>query len=319
MLFLFLFFILVLGFRGTDSGNDTQSYINMFHDISQGNPGSFVFQSKEYLYIKSTELILFLGGGFREYLIFSAFLMFVPILYVLKKTNSINVLTVSAFLALGPFFFFHSGIRQAIAISFFSLSTLFLIQGLKFRSALFFVIAANFHISVILACPFLLAIRWKYNKWLYYFILTFSFLVSFRPQLLVNIILFASSIIPEKYRVFLTEGLSYNSTSLGIKSIFVFMLGLMLVFCLSKESNKIRTYIFNLSFLYVVLYNFLGNVLILSRVPIYYVVFFVVSLSFVFDYFSVRAQYFIKYAVFICFFVFYIRALFTDPYGVMVG
>ncbi|WP_162598371.1 EpsG family protein [Vibrio rumoiensis] len=318
-LLVFLLFILIFGLRGMETGNDTKSYIDMFYDISQGNPDSFVFQSKEYLYIKSTEFVIFLGGDFRAYLIFSAILMFTPILYVLKETNSINAITLAAFLALGPFFFFHSGIRQAIAISFYSLSILFLIRGLIFRFILFLVVAANFHISVLLALPFIIAIKWKYNKWIYYGLLFISFLISFRPQTLVSIVYIGLSVIPEKYQIFLISGLSYNNTSLGIKSVFLFMLGIILVFCLSREFNRFKIYILNLSFLYIVLYNLFGNILILSRIPIYYVVFFVASLSFVFDFFDSKSKLSVRFLVFVCLFVFYIRVLFTDPYSVMVG
>lgn len=147
----FILLFIVTAFRADTVGTDTSSYIAMFKTQRYDVDIEVGFQS----FLNFVNLFT---SNYTVFLLTVTSLQYVT-LYRFIKLNSRDVpLSLFLFLSLGFFFFYLSGMRQSIAISFFLLSLHYYLLRSYLVSLLLISIAGLFHITVLVFIPLMLII-----------------------------------------------------------------------------------------------------------------------------------------------------------------
>lgn len=116
LVFFFIFFLL-LAFRSIDMGADTLNYLYYFNHFGQ-NSWFYVFNyDGDVGYILLNKIIYSLGGDFRFFLMFVAFITVLPFAIFYYKESENSLFTISLFVNVSIFTMFFSGLRQTIAFS----------------------------------------------------------------------------------------------------------------------------------------------------------------------------------------------------------
>ncbi len=142
-------FVLV-GWRGTTVGPDTKNYLFYYnYGIYGDDPRDF-----EALFEAWNEYLFSLGLSNRAFLIVCAVFSIGLVLYVLWHDSSFKVLTVTLFLVAFEWSFYLTGLRQALAMGFFTIGVYFFKDFYLLRS--FMDITVKLQIRTILSFVFLL-------------------------------------------------------------------------------------------------------------------------------------------------------------------
>ncbi len=148
--------------RALEVGTDTENYRDMFvykrhvglsvADFIGGiEPGFVIFQ----------KIMQSLTENFTTFL-FSIALFIVSIyLYLTKKISENFGISMFVFISLGIYIFFFNGARQAMAAAVYGFAILPLIRGNFVKYALFVILAASFHKTVIIMLPLYFVFRQK--------------------------------------------------------------------------------------------------------------------------------------------------------------
>lgn len=155
-----LLFILT-ALRDPSIGIDTESYM-----------AKYKYRSNEYtaelLFDSTYTLIHSIGGSSQLWLAFVSLLMYIPYTYVICKYSKVPMLSVLIFITSSNLFFFDgmNGIRQWIAGGIILLSFVLRSEGKFLSSLICFAFSIGFHLSSIIALPFLLLPSFNLRKWL---------------------------------------------------------------------------------------------------------------------------------------------------------
>lgn len=193
--------MLLCGLRAFGVGIDTESYVDKFIYKYNEYTSEPLFDST-YLFIHN------IGGSGHLWLFFVSVLLYIPYIVAISKFSPAPVISALIFLASPSLFFFDSmnGIRQWIAGGLILLSLVYRSEG-KYRvTVVLFLCALGFHLSSIVALPFMFV--WK--KKIPYTIVVFSLLFVSAVCLLLSHLNFSS--IFEKY-VVLLDYLNVDSSS----------------------------------------------------------------------------------------------------------
>ena len=132
----------------------------------------YKYRSNEYtaelLFDSTYTLIHSIGGSSQLWLAFVSLLMYIPYTYVICKYSKVPMLSVLIFITSSNLFFFDgmNGIRQWIAGGIILLSFVLRSEGKFLSSLICFAFSIGFHLSSIIALPFLLLPSFNLRKWL---------------------------------------------------------------------------------------------------------------------------------------------------------
>jgi hypothetical protein len=145
---LLLFFMFVMAsFRRYDVGNDTQSYLNFFKQMSYGNISYDSRIEIGYRYLNI--FVSYFAENFTWILLLSSAFLFV-VLYRFFKRYSDNLILCGVLFWLIGFITIVSATRQAIAIGFIYIAIYFLVKRIRIPFIAFVIVATLFHSPAII-------------------------------------------------------------------------------------------------------------------------------------------------------------------------
>lgn len=153
-----LFLLLLLGLRSKYVGTDTITYINMF------TQGKFDVEI-EYGFKQWVLFLKYLNDSEAFFIFITSCLQLIPLFHFLRKNSQRISFSLLILLGSNIFFFYLSGLRQAVALTFFLFTVKALIDKRYLEFMFFSIIAGLFHSTAfmfILVCPVLNLIR--FNK-----------------------------------------------------------------------------------------------------------------------------------------------------------
>lgn len=149
-LLVMLLLFLITAFRDISIGIDTNNYVSKY---------KFRYNeyTSEFLFNNTYNLIHTIGGSPQLWLFFVSLLIYIPYTYVICKYSKVPMMSVLIFLTSSSLFFFDgmNGIRQWIASGVILLALVLRSYGKVKIPVLLVFCAAAFHLSSIIAFPFL--------------------------------------------------------------------------------------------------------------------------------------------------------------------
>jgi hypothetical protein len=253
-----LLFIVLLGLR-KDVGMDYSNYVDYFEDIHE-----FAYLEPGYNYINLfvSDLKLDVLFVFLIMAALSSFFIFMPF----RKNNEFKYFPTALLIVVFGFMYLANGVRQGLAVCIF----FFAYRFIKNKQLIFYLcciaFASLFHISAVLLIPMYFIGTKLLSTWVY----TSLFLLSVFFVLFLD----ASFILKFDFLGY-TEGYRdsdmLNSSNLGPANLVtVFFNFIILVISLYKENNKFNPLLFNLFFIFVILFNMQMAVQIVTRISIYF-------------------------------------------------
>lgn len=164
-----LLFILLIGFRCIQTGQDTEMYGVIYSNLSRFNSySSFMLNSDfensiEFGYA-SWQWIVHLFFDYRGFLICQAILMITPFVYVVYKWSDNVVWSFVLYILLGYLTWNMCAARQAPAVSFTLLAYYFYSCKRYKASTISYLIAISFHTTALLFLPVVLTYKLLRNK-----------------------------------------------------------------------------------------------------------------------------------------------------------
>lgn len=265
---------------GYMTGSDWRVYEVYYYDLTWGDlypgePGYFIYM----LIMKQ------LGFSFWPFFILTkcvCYVIFVNFLYCFCRDYFL--LCFAMFVAApGLFLFIDNPMRNLIAIAFFLLSVKQMFQGKKAKSVILLIIASTFHVTAFLMFFLypLFKVRIK-SKYLICFIVAFfiimspgsTFVQDFLLDNFVEIPYIGNKIVA--YFIWLSEENVGAVFSLGFVTKVVFAI-LLFVFRKEIEQQPHGVFLFNASFLYLILYRLGLSIVIFQRLPLYLSLFYLIT------------------------------------------
>jgi len=249
-------------------GTDYNSYLTIFNEIGQGSERLQERIEPIYYYMN----LFFYKAKFHEQFIifFSYFLTFLFIFIVLKKYSINYNISVIVLVTFGILFGMTNAVRQALACSVCLLSLPYIINRKFLKFLIFPVVGAGFHYSAFFFIPFYWLTNIKYNRLI---LLLFIFLAIYTHFNLYQILYstLAITIIPDFYLGYLFSSQMERETSgLGIRLIFEFLILLLLIPFYNKIINsKCEKIIINM-FIFGIMLNFaFSEIALIKRLAMY--------------------------------------------------
>lgn len=209
---LIFFMLLMSGFRSLTFNGDTQNYMAMIKYGSDSH-SEFLFHLT-YKFVSHPRL----------WLLLIAFLIYIPLLGVLKNEVMLACLGAFLFMISSSKFFTESFniIRQSIAASFLLCSFAAWKYGKIYRTIILFVVSILFHTSSLIAAPFYFLRSCCFNRKLVILLLLITFIVGYRQLLNEFLSVFIAGLntytlgfdgiseILDKYAAYGGDGTSFN-------------------------------------------------------------------------------------------------------------
>ncbi len=117
MALFFILFLLMLAFRDVSIGRDMPRYKVLFNGYARMNWEKALSLDIEPLHVILNKVIALFTDDFQVFIIITALITVLPMLYTYSKSSEDPPLSISLFLILPTFVMAFSGVRQAIAIS----------------------------------------------------------------------------------------------------------------------------------------------------------------------------------------------------------
>jgi hypothetical protein len=205
--------------------------------------------------------------------------------------------------------------RQGVSIG-LTYFIFYLLLNKKYLSSIVtYFISLNFHLSSIVSICSVFFLK-RINVLVLYFSLFISIIISFIPSIQIYLFNLFDFIIPSKYTQFLLYQLSSNTSSFGIRNIFLSLLAILLIFSLKKAIYKYQYFFIQISVFGIILNNLFGLFELLSRVVIYFTPALCVSIPISYSLlFKGRNRIYINIITILCMFFFFARAVLTDNLG----
>jgi hypothetical protein len=242
------------------TGADYFSYVDIFHII-------YYLPSVEIGWALLNKGIHFLGLPVQWVFVFSSFLMYFPICFVIKRKNYFY--SIVFYLILGFYFSSFNVIRQYLAVSLVICAVTSLEHKKNLRFFLWIACASLFHLSALFVLPFFPLKYVKYKKNItpiVIMILGIIICIKF------NVLDFALSIFEKinlKYALYRTSKFAARRTNIGtgLGVLIKILPSLLVVFFAPKIIKKYpqKAFLVNLSILYVWLFFLSAQFLVLGR------------------------------------------------------
>jgi transmembrane protein EpsG len=162
------FLIAVIGLRGIEIGDDTLVYHYRFnlllHGVQESTQRFFYIEGMEFGYYLFQKFSLSLSGNFSFLLMLSAFLITLPVIFVVHRYSRIPLFSYWIFLTYGFFLASMALIRQSIALGFCFLAYHFIVQRKLWLFLICITAAFSFHMTSIVFLPFYWLSRIKYRS-----------------------------------------------------------------------------------------------------------------------------------------------------------
>lgn len=149
-MFVMAILFIVCGLRDYSVGIDTASYVDKY-------TYNYNEYTSEFLFNATYSIAHIIGASAHVWLLFVSALLYIPYMIAIKKYSDVPMLSVFLFLASPVLFFFDSmnGIRQWIAGGLILLSFVYKDDNKYEKSILCFFSALGFHLSSLVALPFM--------------------------------------------------------------------------------------------------------------------------------------------------------------------
>lgn len=251
-------FILLLGGR-KDVGKDYSNYVSYFESIENI---TYLEPGYDFLNLFVSNLGMDVSVVFLIMALLSSFFIF----FSLSNNEGIKTFPTSILIVVFGFIFLSNGVRQGLALSIFFFSYRFVKNRQLFYYLCCILFASLFHYSALLLLPIYYLVNNLFPKWLYISILILSLIAvfSFDGSFLMKLD-FVGYINRYDKDTFRAE------TTLGPGNILVIVFNtLLFFFSLYKNGYKTNYVIFNLFFIYLLLFNLQMSMAILTRLSIYF-------------------------------------------------
>lgn len=263
-LYLIVSFVILfnlMAYRSTSVGTDTLNYEIIFNNLEDGH--DWVRPLIEPGWVAINDLVIFLGGSFREVLKLSSFLILMPVFFISYTYSSNPMLSIFLYYNLYFYFYAFNITRQLVAASFALFSIMFLIRKKRILFFIFLLIACLFHYSAITLLPLVLINKLPEQNYKLILVVFISMFIGiFSPQYLFGLV---GKIGYSHYLTEYTLGNVFgNFLNLTIiNSLFVFIL-------LTIRSKNIE---FKIFFIIIVLMNLMARIPFGNRVILNFSVF----------------------------------------------
>lgn len=318
LLFFVSVFTLVVGLRAVGVGIDTSTYLQIFQ-VAGTNPEHGYIQSLEPLYISLNQAVFASGVGFGVVQLVIAGLSSLFIAIAVYRLSAPVTLSVAIFLALGSFFFFHSGMRQGLAVALVFFSSVFIVERKPISFICVLLLAAGFHFTALIFAPFYFLSRLRLYSAFWLAAWAISLIFILKPGTILTVLDLLSAAVPPSYSRYF-EDLDYVfslSQGLGLRTIL--MQGVFLVYVfLNPVIRAQHREIFFLAMFAVLLFNVFYHASHIDRVVHYFSVFHMVAIPYAISaIFRGFDSYYVTFMIVIALFVLYFRQLVTDTYSVI--
>lgn len=262
--FIMLLMLLVCGFRSVNVGIDTIYYVD-----------SFIYGLDDYfvsfgglLFNLTYEIVHLFSSSWQAWLFFSSILIYVPLFIVLKSSSPLPALSMFLYMISVSHFFPETMniIRQAIASSFLLGAYYVWNKGNIIGTMILIAVAVMFHITSLIAIPFLFLKYVRFNKTVIIIcLLTLLVLglfgnITFNDEIIRIGELFVGSDQAQyvmKYTKYVDSvGANWKGYLAGVSPLIILCL---ITIPISKEGEKYRYY-YNILFVGTIIYSFLSSV-----------------------------------------------------------
>ena len=267
--------LLLLGLRDPSVGIDVNSYLNIYHHVTERyidefvvNPSLGFLFGNDILYFLFSYLLLLFGASDQIFLFANAAVTTSIMMYFLWKYSKNDYICVLTFLSLGCYLFFFTALRQSLALAICCYASMFIVEKKPIRFIIAVIVAAGFHSSALAFLPAYLVVQYFRRRNIYYsiaFLLVGSVFASLFYEFLFQ--LFAMG----RFSVY--EG---NPTKTSFLLI-VLHLGLLLVCTLLYKPREVSIDSNEETGVFLILFAFSVGILILSlqntiisRMALYY-------------------------------------------------
>lgn len=247
-----------------DVGTDYLAYVAIFN-------GTYDQELVEGVYLWINNLVHYLGLSVQWVFVFSAFLIYFPLCFILKRKYYFYAILFYILLYL--YFNSFNIIRQSIAASFSTCAVVYLEEKKYYRFVIWLVLGALFHISALIIVPLLVVCFIKYKTRTFpVFITLFGMFLLSRLDL-ISILVFIFETFHSKYsryiRYISNDSYHFSSGTIGavggvlIKSFILFVT----IFFSHKiiKDNKRKLFLVNMSIIYNYTNVLATRYIILSR------------------------------------------------------
>jgi len=270
---------------GYMTGSDWRQYEPMYNLIGEGRGIGIFVEPGFYAYMV---LFNYLKINFWGFLIFTKIVSFLVFIFFIKKYSPENKYFVLAYflVSFGLFYYIDNPLRNLIAATIYLFSIHYILEGNFLKYLLIVLLAATFHVSVLITIPFyfILNIDLKKAHWILIFLLVIIASIILRAKLMgwLTGLLGTNPYIGSKITFYFSSmnGVESHFFSLGTIIKFIFFILILISKDYFFKAGKIGKMLFNGSMLFL-LFNRLGaSIIVLSRFQMYTAIFFCIAIIF---------------------------------------
>lgn len=291
------------------SGNDTQTYRQMYERISDGIEAILSVDWTDLAAAPGHQFISgclkYIGASTQDYFMFFA-LTSVPVyLWFIRKYTCNLTLSVYFFITMGVYVFSMAAVKQTVAVALLLIASDRAFEKKYLQFVLWLLVAELFHpyAFVYVIVPFMSFIPWT---WKTYVLLAGTAVVSMGLSRLMSGILAMTDALGGDYSTteFLGEGVN-------IFRVLVVWVPVGLSFLARKyirvNSDRISNYIINLTMVnaMVMFVGLFGTANYFARLANYFLIFQSLSLPLLFNYFTKQSKRVLIVAAILCYFLFF--------------
>lgn len=291
------------------SGNDTQTYQQMYERIPDGIEAILSVDWTDLASAPGHQFISgclkYIGASTQDYFMFFALISVPVYLWFIRKYTCDLTLSVYFFITMGAYVFAMAAVKQTTAVALLLIASDRAFEKKYVQFVVWLLIAELFHpyAFVYLIVPFMSFIPWT---WKTYVLLVGTAVVSMGLSRLMGGILAMTDVLGGDYSAteFLGEGVN-------IFRVLVVWVPVGLSFLARKyiriNSDRISNYIINLTMInaMVMFVGLFGTANYFARLANYFLIFQTLSLPLIFNYFTKQSKRLLIIAAVLCYFVFF--------------
>lgn len=283
---IFCFFIiaLILCF-GYMTGSDWRSYeLIYYHKLGY---------NKEPLYLMLNNIFSYLGVNFWVYFIFLKIILLIIFFYSYKELDVPLIFCIMLFIiSPGLYLFIDNPMRSLIAYAIFTYSTKYIVSKNFIKYFLCIMIAAGFHLTVIVVAPIYFLYKINIKNWIIIMLFILINIIFISQNTIFNTIKFLIKPFPDiSSRIMTYINLSLTNPNLGdFKSniitigFFIRILGLIaLLYYKNKIIAKFKygKLVILFSFFYLLLSRITMSFALFSRITIFFEIFYICAIGYI--------------------------------------
>lgn len=291
------------------SGNDTQTYQQMYERISDGIEAILSVDWTDLAAAPGHQFISgclkYIGASAQDYFMFFALTSVSIYLWFIRKYTCNLTLSVYFFITMGVYVFAMAAVKQTVAVALLMLASDRAFEKKYFQFVVWLLVAELFHpyAFVYLIVPFMSFIPWT---WKTYVLLSGTAVVSMGLSRFMSGILAMTDALGGNYSSteFLGEGVN-------IFRVLVVWVPVGLSFLARKyirvNSDRISNYIINLTMVnaMIMFVGLFGTANYFARLANYFLIFQTLSLPLIFNYFTKQSKRLLILAAVLCYFAFF--------------